>query len=63
MSEDNYKTSKEWHSLLCPHTEILDPDGWDRRDFHQSFNVERITKEEFWARLCDSTVISKVDNI
>lgn len=57
------KTSRQWHQELCPQTQILDPDGWDRQDFEFSFNQEQITKEEFWARLSDSTVISKNDHL
>lgn len=49
------KTSQEWKSILCPHTRILDPDGWDRLNYEYSFFKELITKEEFMNRLTVST--------
>jgi len=52
------KTSEEWHKEVIEkdHLEILDPDGWDRKNFEYSFRKELITKEEFDRRLCLSTV-------
>lgn len=55
------KTSKEWfeevpeeHGLI-----IIDPDGWDRKNYEYSFNEELITKEEFMKRLNYSTTMCK----
>ena len=39
---------------------ILDPDGWDRQNFHFSFYEENITKEEYDNRLMESTCMHKV---
>lgn len=36
---------------------VLDPDGWDRTNFDESWN-ELITEEEFKKRLMRSTVTS-----
>lgn len=49
------KTSEEWKEELCPNIIILDPDGWDRKNFYQSWN-EPITKEEFERRLRESAI-------
>ena len=49
------KTSEEWKKELYPNTIILDPDGWDRKNFYQSWD-EPITKEEFERRLRESTI-------
>jgi len=51
--ELEWKTSEEW-SKLCKHV-VLDPDGWDRKNFRFSWHEEKITKEEFEKRFCQST--------
>jgi hypothetical protein len=48
------KPSSEWIKEVG--YEIIDPDGWDRFDFDYSFNIEKITQEEFMRRLMLSTV-------
>ncbi len=50
------KSSGEWledeeFEGLC----ILDPDGWDRKNFDKSWN-EKITKRNFIARIMKSTI-------
>ncbi len=52
------KTSKEWQDEIPKEHElvILDPDGWDRGNLEYSFNEELITSEEFYRRLCHSTI-------
>ena len=47
------KTSEEWQKEYS--AEVLDPDGWNRRDFDFSFNVELISREEFERRMARST--------
>lgn len=57
MSE--LKTSAEWHDALknkYPGSYVMDPDGWDRRDYNYSFYEEDITQEEFLNRFTQSTV-------
>jgi hypothetical protein len=51
------KTSEEWEEELAEGWIIMDPDGWDRKNFDYSFKEERITKEEFYKRLSLSTVL------
>lgn len=52
------KTSEKWANiLLSPGELILDPDGWDRQNFHFSFFEELIDEEEFKNRMMFSTVI------
>lgn len=50
------KASRDWHKILHTDTIILDPDGWDRKNYEFSFNEELISKEEFERRLFYSTV-------
>jgi hypothetical protein len=53
------KTSAEWHVALekkYPGSYVMDPDGWDRRDYNYSFYEEDITQEEFLNRFTQSTV-------
>lgn len=51
------RSADEW--LAQPeyeHKKILDPDGWDRRNFAESWN-EKITRAEFERRLNECTVL------
>ena len=48
------KISSEW--IKEYNVKILDPDGWDRKNYDYSFNKEKITREEFERRLVRSTV-------
>jgi hypothetical protein len=52
------KTSKEWLGKIPKKykVKILDPDGWDRKNFDYSFNRELITKKHFINRLFFSTI-------
>jgi hypothetical protein len=52
------KTSKEWLNIIPDkyRLKILDPDGWDRKNYDFSFNQELITFEEFMNRVSSSTV-------
>jgi len=39
------KVSSEWiKEYDC---KIIDPDGWDRKNYDYSFNIEKITRKEF----------------
>jgi len=60
VAEPELKTSEEWQALT-PDMKVIDPDGWDRKDFHFSWFEEKITKEEYDKRLIPST-ISWIDN-
>jgi len=51
------KNSEDWKKdPKYAHIEILDPDGWDRKNFEESWN-EEITEEEFQNRIAISTCI------
>lgn len=49
------KTSAEWQTLY-PAVKVLDPDGWDRKNFKYSWYEEQITYAEYKRRLFESTV-------
>lgn len=40
--------------------QVLDPDGWDRKNFQFSWFEELVTKEEFQKRLFESTLKSQI---
>ena len=52
------RTSKQWEELVPKKYKlvIMDPDGWDRKNFDWSFNQELITKDEFMNRIARSTI-------
>jgi len=63
MTTGPIKTSEEWLKIYQddkPNFKILDPDGWDRANYHYSFHVEKITNLEFINRLLISTVRNKL---
>tara|TARA_Y100000296_G_scaffold67200_1_gene79703 strand:+ start:154 stop:351 length:198 start_codon:yes stop_codon:yes gene_type:complete len=47
--------TEEWAEIYQDRFEIIDPDGWDRRDLAKSF-AELITEETFLERAMQSTV-------
>jgi len=47
------KTSEQW--VKEKGSKILDPDGWDRKNFQFSFYEELISEQEFTHRLLHST--------
>lgn len=53
------KTSNEWLKDY-PNIIIMDPDGWDRKNYHYSFFQEIISKKEFEKRLYISTCLNKI---
>lgn len=57
IMEPELKTSSEWY-IEYP-IQILDPDGWDRKNFQYSWYEELITFQEFDRRAMASTCISK----
>jgi len=54
IKSTEFKTSEEW-CKLC-NFKIMDPDGWERKNFNFSWYEEKITKKEFERRLIESTV-------
>lgn len=64
MQMATMKTSEEW--LRLAHAKdagliILDPDGWDRKNFQYSWYEEKITEEEFRRRVFCSTVMRPIE--
>lgn len=57
MAVNENKTSFEWYKD-CDFI-ILDPDGWDRKNYTYSWFDEKITKEEFDKRVAYSTCTQK----
>lgn len=53
-------TSAEWQSLK-PDMIVIDPDGWDRKNYQFSWYEELITEEEYDRRLIESTCIGYID--
>ena len=53
------KTSAQWQSLY-PYPKVLDPDGWDRKNYDYSWNEELITLEEYNIRVSNSTCMNYV---
>lgn len=60
------KTSQKWLAEIQEQfskVNVLDPDGWDRKNYEYSFNQELISKEEFKKRFYMSTVMLSSDYI
>lgn len=53
MTKNRKATSAEWAAQLG--AEVLDPDGWDRRNFIFSWHEEVISRAEFDRRYLAST--------
>lgn len=52
------QTSAQWyHQRDNQRVILLDPDGWDRKNFDHSWTEERVTKEEYERRLGLSTCL------
>lgn len=51
---NNLKTSSEWQRIF-PDIIVFDPDGWDRTHYDYSWNIEKISREEYERRRMKST--------
>jgi len=60
---DIKKTSEEWSKDYKDRVEVMDPDGWDRKNFEYSWYSEMITQNEFEYRLTVSTCIWNLDHL
>ncbi len=49
-------TSADWCRALEINPAHMDPDGWDRANYEQSFCQEKITRQEFNSRLMMSSL-------
>ncbi len=56
MADDDLKTSFEWAAEM-PEINIIDADGWDRKNYTFSYYQEQISKSEFLDRVSRSTVL------
>lgn len=54
-SSEEQKTSADWY-LQYPEPIVMDPDGWDRKNWQFSWYEEKITLREFEKRRLMSTV-------
>lgn len=54
------KTSEQWSAIHKESTGqiVMDPDGWDRKNYDYSWHKEEITREEFMNRLSNSTTVT-----
>lgn len=57
-AEEELKTSEDW-SKIFNNVIVLDPDGWDRKNFQFSWFEELITEREYTSRLVHSTTITR----
>lgn len=53
------KTSQEWQEEY-PYPQVIDPDGWDRKNYDYSWFEEKITKSEYDRRIMHSTCMFKI---
>lgn len=60
MPEEIKRTSEEWQKLK-PEVKVLNPDGWDRKNFQYSWYEELITEEEYQNRIGPSTCVFSHD--
>lgn len=54
VTRPDRRTSQEWQTIF-PGTKILDPDGWDRKNYQFSWYEELITLDEYQKRRMIST--------
>ncbi len=55
IEEPTMRTSAEWNR--DDNVEILDPDGWDRKNYYYSWNTELIDIVEYRKRVIRSTCL------
>jgi hypothetical protein len=51
---EELRTSEEWQKLCV--VQVIDPDGWDRKNYQYSWYEEKISRGEFEKRMFISTV-------
>lgn len=59
VKDTDKRTSEEWQKVYS-HIIVLDPDGWDRKNYQYSWFEEEITEEEFVNRVMTSTCKRKI---
>jgi len=53
--KEQLKTSEQWQEKFKDKILVLDPDGWNRQNFENSWKVEKISLAEFKKRCASST--------
>ena len=59
---DILKTSEEWQQIH-PDPMVMDPDGWDRKNYQFSWFEELITEGEYFVRRLSSTCKFKIKEV
>lgn len=59
VDQTELKTSAEWQELY-PYPKVMDPDGWDRKNYDYSWYQEKINIKEYASRVRHSTCMHKV---
>ena len=59
VHESDLRTSEEWQKIC--RIQVLDPDGWDRKNYQYSWYEEKISREEFERRTITSTCEFPID--
>ena len=59
MKNTNLKTSEQWQQQF-PNVKVINPDGWDRKNFQYSWYEELITYDEYCQRVVVSTCSIKL---
>lgn len=54
IDQTELKTSAEWQELY-PYPKVMDPDGWDRKNYEYSWYQETINIKEYARRVSHST--------
>jgi hypothetical protein len=57
------KTSEEWQKIAEDYIIVLDPDGWDRKNYQYSWHEELIDLPTFYSRTHTSTCQFKINFI
>ncbi len=54
---ENLRTSDKWQEEF-PTPRVMDPDGWDRKNYQYSWFEELISEQEYKKRVCSSTCMN-----
>jgi len=59
LQNEDLRTSEEWQKIC--RIQVLDPDGWDRKNYQYSWFDEKISRKEFEKRMAGSTCVFPED--
>ncbi len=60
IKKEKLKSSEEWQREFKDKILVLDPDGWDRKNFEYSWKKEKISLAEFKKR-CEKSTLKFLD--